>query len=83
VACPTIRETDGLAMSSRNLRLNAVERQLAAQFPRILGEAKTEAEAIERLGAAGFRVDYVEQYKSRRCAAVHLGEVRLIDNVGI
>ena len=81
VACPTVREVDGLAMSSRNLRLNERERQLAAQFPRILSEAKTDAEAVEKLTAAGFRVDYVERYKDRRCAAVHLGEVRLIDNI--
>jgi pantoate--beta-alanine ligase len=81
VACPTIREADGLAMSSRNLRLTETERQLAAEFPRILREAKTETEAIEKLSALGFRVDYVERYKDRRCAAAHLGEVRLIDNI--
>src|SRR5262249_26680913 len=60
VPCPTIREADGLAMSSRNLRLDETERRIAAMFPRILREAATETEAIERLTAAGFRVDYVE-----------------------
>src|SRR5262245_3630650 len=83
VPCPTVREADGLAMSSRNLRLNEMERRLAAQFPRILREAKTDTEAIEKLIAAGFRVDYVARYKDRRCAAVHLGPVRLIDNIRI
>jgi pantoate--beta-alanine ligase len=83
VACPTVREPDGLAMSSRNMRLSATERRLAAEFPRILREAKTEDEAVAQLTAAGLRVDYVEQYKGRRCAAVHLGQVRLIDNLAL
>lgn len=36
VVCPTIRETDGLAMSSRNTRLNAAERTIAPHIYRIL-----------------------------------------------
>lgn len=33
VACPILREPDGLAMSSRNTRLNLIERQIAAKIP--------------------------------------------------
>lgn len=33
VACPILREPDGLAMSSRNTRLNPVERKIAAHIP--------------------------------------------------
>jgi pantoate--beta-alanine ligase len=40
VACPTVREADGLALSSRNSLLNPEQRQLAALIPKTLLEAK-------------------------------------------
>ena len=70
VVCPTLREQDGLAMSSRNLRLSPVERSTAPaiyealleiknKFPaRNLAELKNAA--IDRLTAKGFKVDYIE-----------------------
>jgi pantoate--beta-alanine ligase len=39
VACPILREPDGLAMSSRNVRLNKEERQVAALIPQMMQEA--------------------------------------------
>ncbi|ODS83308.1 MAG: pantoate--beta-alanine ligase [Cytophagaceae bacterium SCN 52-12] len=38
--CPTVREPDGLAMSSRNVRLTPEERKLAPEIYRILTECK-------------------------------------------
>ncbi len=40
VACPILREPDGLAMSSRNTRLSVTERQMAALIPGIMQEAR-------------------------------------------
>lgn len=81
--CPTLRETDGLAMSSRNRRLQPEERRLAPIFAKILRESGTANEAHQLLETSGFKVDYVQDCDSRRLGAVYLGNVRLIDNVEI
>lgn len=81
VPCPIVRESDGLAMSSRNVRLTAQERALAPSLHRALTESASCEEARTRIESAGMRVDYVEEHWGRRLAAAHLGAVRLIDNV--
>jgi pantothenate synthetase len=81
VACPTIRESDGLALSSRNRRLSPSDRQKASQFYRALSTSPTSDVAVRTLRAAGFAVDYIEDRGGRRLGAVRLGDVRLIDNV--
>jgi pantoate--beta-alanine ligase len=81
VPCPIVREADGLAMSSRNVRLSPAERAHAPAFAKALREAKSATEAREMLASNGFEVDYVEDIGSRRYGAVTLGPVRLIDNV--
>ena len=52
VACPTIREPDGLAMSSRNVHLSPAERLAAPVLHRALREARGAWEAGERSGEA-------------------------------
>lgn len=71
VGCPTVREADGLAMSSRNAYLSADERRIAGRLNVVLHEAikavrggaaiqDAEAEARRHLTAAGFgSVDYL------------------------
>lgn len=81
VACPTVREPDGLALSSRNRRLSPGGRVQAAAFPRILREAGSAALAATALRSAGFEVDYVDDADGIRLGAVRLEGVRLIDNV--
>ncbi|KAA0969421.1 pantoate--beta-alanine ligase [Aureimonas fodinaquatilis] len=49
--CPTVREADGLAMSSRNRRLSAKERAMAAVLPETLFAASNAIEAGESIPA--------------------------------
>jgi pantoate--beta-alanine ligase len=87
ISCPIVRESDGLALSSRNVRLSKKQRQLAPELYRCISTAADSESARLALERAGFSVDYVEDYvadfASRRLAAVTLGDVRLIDNVAL
>lgn len=81
VACPVVREASGLALSSRNARLDASQRAVAPELVRSLkAEADPEGAAL-RLQRYGFDVDYVEDHDGRRLAAASLGAIRLIDNI--
>jgi pantoate--beta-alanine ligase len=78
---PTVRDPDGLALSSRNAYLSPEERELALTLPRALA-TKDAAQARARLN--GLDVDYVEvaDFEPRvLAAAVRVGKTRLIDNV--
>jgi pantoate--beta-alanine ligase len=83
IACATVREESGLAMSSRNTRLSPEAREKAAHLFGALTTAAGTGEARDILEAQGFVVEYVEEHWGRRLAAVFLDGVRLIDNVAI
>lgn len=83
ISSPTVRDSDGLALSSRNQLLTNEEREKASIFPQVMNSKKSDEQVIENLIAAGFKVDYVETNNNRRFGAVYLGNVRLIDNVKI
>ncbi len=106
VACDTLREADGLAMSSRNRRLSEEERAIASHIPRILKEAMqleiTDAKQlkfwveVEFAKVEGIRLEYFEiadgntlqvvdtiSHSSRMFIAAYVGDVRLIDNMGL
>jgi pantoate--beta-alanine ligase len=83
VPCATVREADGLALSSRNRHLLPADRQRAPQFFRILSTAASADAAVRDLRREGFIVDYVDDRDGRRLGAVRVGEVRLIDNVSL
>ncbi|MGE3919415.1 MAG: pantoate--beta-alanine ligase [Gammaproteobacteria bacterium] len=81
IGCPTIRSESNLALSSRNNRLSTEELKLAEIFPKILKQKKSCEKISEELTQLGFVVDYIEEHFGRRFGAVHLGNVRLIDNI--
>jgi pantoate--beta-alanine ligase len=108
VGCETVREPDGLALSSRNQRLTADNRALAPVLHQTMTEAahalsaglsvaQVQATARQTLARAGFgEVEYFDLREAetlavmdrldrpaRLLAAVWLGDVRLIDNIGV
>jgi len=83
VPCPTVRESSGLAESSRNRLLSASARERAASLFRVLTAAAGVNEAKSLLEGEGFAVDYLEEHWGRRFVAAFIEGVRLIDNVPI
>jgi pantoate--beta-alanine ligase len=87
VGVPTVREPDGLAMSSRNRFLTPAERALAPCLAKVLwrtaaalGEGRGEAvaEGEEALRAEGFGVDYFAHVDGASLGAPGAGPARLI-----
>ncbi|WP_413585523.1 pantoate--beta-alanine ligase [Bdellovibrio sp. HCB274] len=83
VPVATVRESDGLAKSSRNLLLTKEHREMAPLIYKTITTAKSAEEAAKVLSTNGFEVDYVTDIDGRRFVAARLGAVRLIDNVQI
>jgi pantoate--beta-alanine ligase len=108
VACPTVREADGLAMSSRNVRLTPEQRQNAPIIAQTLFACRERIKtapldelkkwATEQINSAPeLQTEYfdivnrhtlqsAECYNEntlQACTAVHVGNVRLIDNISL
>lgn len=97
IAGETVREPDGLAMSSRNGYLSAVERAEAPRLYRVIQQVAggmPASQAMRELAAAGWQPDYVEVRRRADLAvpqaddkelvalgAARLGATRLIDNL--
>lgn len=89
---PTLREADGLALSSRNVYLSAEERLRAVLLSQVLGEsakkiaggaplAATVAAGREKIAAAGFELDYFEARHAETLAPIGSkaeGPIRLL-----
>ncbi|MBY6243118.1 pantoate--beta-alanine ligase [Methylosinus sp. Sm6] len=92
VGAPTLREADGLAMSSRNIYLSQEERRVAPALHRALVTAARRiaegepighvmGEAREEVATAGFAIDYLEARHAQTLARVarrHDGPTRLL-----
>jgi pantoate--beta-alanine ligase len=88
---PTVRDADGLALSSRNARLSGAERAQATAIPRALRaglaawQAGGDAAGAARAGLTSLDLDYADvavfDEEPTLVVAVRIGPTRLIDNV--
>ena len=84
---PTVRDDDGLALSSRNAYLSDYERRQALALPRALESARSAADpvAAARTALNGLDPEYVELLHvgdaTLLTAAARVGSTRLIDNI--
>jgi pantoate--beta-alanine ligase len=92
IGAPTVREKDGLALSSRNLYLSAAERAVAPTLHRVLADcarrinagepiARVMADGRTAIEQAGFSVDYVEARHAETLAPIATpadGPIRLL-----
>jgi pantoate--beta-alanine ligase len=81
---PTVRDADGLALSSRNGRLTPDERERAVAFARALATGDADAARALLAASNGLEIDYIERADFDPpvlAGAVRIGSTRLIDNV--
>jgi pantoate--beta-alanine ligase len=81
---PTVRDPDGLALSSRNALLAPDERSIALALPSALLTRDRDTAIAHLRSTEGLEVEYVEVADFDPCtlvAAVRVGSTRLIDNV--
>jgi pantoate--beta-alanine ligase len=78
IAGETVREADGLAMSSRNAYLSPDERRQAPALYRVLREVASSSlssgDAMKKLAAAGWKPDYVEVRRRADLAPARPGD---------
>ncbi len=80
IPCPIVRETSGLAYSSRNQRLSPLGRQTAEHFAQIFQKNIPCSEIKNQLNSLDLILNYLEEHDGIRYIAITIEGVRLIDN---
>jgi pantoate--beta-alanine ligase len=86
VTCPTVREADGLAMSSRNSRLTAEEREVAPFIYDVLSDAKNDimngTPATEAISSARRKFNAHDDFELDYLEIAHSDSLQTITNIG-
>ncbi|MBO4379612.1 MAG: pantoate--beta-alanine ligase, partial [Muribaculaceae bacterium] len=81
VACPIKREDDGLAMSSRNVRLSAEQRQIAPNISRILRESLEYASSHSLQETKQWVIDNINAYDAMEVEYYEIVDARKMQPV--
>ena len=73
IGCETVRETDGLAMSSRNVRLTQEERQLAPTIYHTLKQVRNQAGMIPVRDLESRAINEITKHKAFRVEYLEIG----------
>ncbi len=81
IGCPTIRDINGLPLSSRNSKLSSKQYDLVKNFSKLLGKKEPTHEIKKQLTKQSYDLEYIEDFHNRRLGAIRIGDIRLIDNI--
>ena len=74
VACETVREADGLAMSSRNMRLTIAERNLAPKIYQVLSKLKGKARKLPVRELKEWAIKKIQENSELRVEYFEIGD---------
>lgn len=74
VGCETVREADGLAMSSRNMRLTIAERELAPKIYQVMMSVKEKSGKVPVRVLKKWAVDEIQKNKGLRVEYFEIGD---------
>ncbi len=81
ILCESLRDANGLPLSSRNEFFSTEEKLLAQRFAEIFqNTALSTTEVVAQLKEAGIATEYMLDKQTRRFCAVNIGNIRIIDN---